>query len=431
MKLLKILSIAVSLLLIQAPAYAEDVHGTRDNEFTIAVIPDTQYYLDYKHQKKEGFPFDAYKMFLEQMEYIADNLKANGGDIAFVTSVGDIWQHQSLKIDPGHAARDFRAVPNPLIDDHLAPTSRLAEVEMPIARDGFGKIAGQVPFSVVPGNHDYDAMWTDSKRPPSPGARLSDMASLGVLHSGGLDNFRSVFGSDSPFFKDKDWYVDSHDGGADSAQLFSAGGYKFLHIGLQFSPPDASLKWAERVIRKYRGLPTIITTHDYLNGKGERLPNPLVDQASVDELDNSPEDVWRKLIAANPQIFLVLSGHQHGQALRVDKNKSGNDVYQVLADYQDRRQTAIAAGYTSDFPYGVGDGWLRLMKFDFSKEVPEIKVSTYSTYFRLGNRNIVNYAEWYKKHEQPDMTDEEFYDSDDYVIRLPDFYARFGVPGGR
>jgi len=59
-----------------------------DKTFTIAVIPDTQYYLDYTHQKAEGFPFDANKLFIEQMQYIADNLESQGGDIAFVTSLG-------------------------------------------------------------------------------------------------------------------------------------------------------------------------------------------------------------------------------------------------------------------------------------------------------------------------------------------------------
>ena len=49
-----------------------------DKTFTIAVIPDTQNYLDYTHQKAEGFPFDANKLFIEQMQYIADNLESQG-----------------------------------------------------------------------------------------------------------------------------------------------------------------------------------------------------------------------------------------------------------------------------------------------------------------------------------------------------------------
>ena len=52
------------------------------NSFTVAVIPDTQNYLDYTHQKSEGFSLDASDQFLSQMKYIADHSILNGGDIA-------------------------------------------------------------------------------------------------------------------------------------------------------------------------------------------------------------------------------------------------------------------------------------------------------------------------------------------------------------
>ena len=45
--------------------------NSHDDSFTIAVLPDTQNYIDYTHQKVEGFPFDASQQFLEQMEYVA------------------------------------------------------------------------------------------------------------------------------------------------------------------------------------------------------------------------------------------------------------------------------------------------------------------------------------------------------------------------
>lgn len=32
-------------------------------EFTVAMIPDTQNYVDYRHQKWSGFPFDATEQF--------------------------------------------------------------------------------------------------------------------------------------------------------------------------------------------------------------------------------------------------------------------------------------------------------------------------------------------------------------------------------
>lgn len=396
-----------------------------DGRFTIAVIPDTQNYLDYSHQTAEGFAFDASEMFLQQMRYIAANVQSAGGEIAFVTSLGDVWQHQTLEIDPGHAARGFKAVVNPVFGTHFAPTEKTRTVEMPKAHEGFSLIAGKVPFSVVPGNHDYDAMWTDSRHPPAANASFKDLSSLGLLHVGGLSNFRSVFGAQTAFFKGQPWYVASHDGGADSAQIFEAGGYRFLHIGLQFDPPDASLKWAAGVIARYPGLPTLISTHDYLDTQGRRLANPLIDNHAADPLDNDPQRVWDKFISQHDQIFLVLCGHEHAQARRNDKNRYGHEVHQLLSDYQSRAQTALDAGVSPDPALGIGDGWMRLMQFDLNAEVPTVKVSTYSTHYRRLSIDTPQYAQWYKAHEQPQLSDADFHAGDDFMLQLSDFRQRF------
>ena len=239
-RLLAVLSAA--LLLTPAGSRAVDA----DRDFTIAVIPDTQNYLDYTHQKSEGFPFDASELFLAQMRYVAANASSAGGDIAFLTALGDVWQHQSVAIDPAHAARGFGRVANPFLDGHFAPTARTQDFEMPLARKGYALIEGKMPFAVVPGNHDHDAMWTDANHPPA--AQFTGWSSLGMLHAGGTSNFVSIFGAASDFFRGKDWYVDSFAGGASSAQVFEAGGYRFLHIGLQFDAPDAALAWASGVV---------------------------------------------------------------------------------------------------------------------------------------------------------------------------------------
>jgi hypothetical protein len=394
------------------------------NRFTIAVIPDSQNYVDYTHQRDAGFPFDARDMFAEQLQYVVDHAVSNGGDIAFLTSVGDVWQHQSLPIDPGHAARGFKFIPNPLMEKRgFVPTQKVFSVEIPAVRLAYDKIAGKMPFSVAPGNHDYDAMWTDANHPPSQDS--SSTALSGVIHPGGLSNFRSVFSDQSPYFKNKPWYVASHDGGADSAQIFTAGGYHFLHIGLQFDPPDASLDWAASVIRRHHGLPTIISTHDFLDTQGRRLANPIIDSHMIDPMDNDPDMMWQKLISQHDQIFLVLCGHEHAQAYRADPNQFGHQVYQVLADYQARGQTAIDAGVKFLPGEGIGDGWIRLMTFDMSGAAPSIQVRTYSTHYNKTSADQPNYTEWYKPHEKPGLTDDEFLKSEDYVIDMVDFHQRF------
>ncbi len=99
----------------------------QDSRFTIAVLPDTQNYVDFVHQRAEGFPFDARDMFLQQMQNVVENVQSQGGEIAFVSHLGDVWQHGSLEIDPAHAREGFRALPNPpqLEKRRFLPTSKV------------------------------------------------------------------------------------------------------------------------------------------------------------------------------------------------------------------------------------------------------------------------------------------------------------------
>jgi hypothetical protein len=81
-----------------------------------------------------------------------------------------------------------------------------------------------MPFSVVPGNHDHDHLWTDPNHPPlvaeAHGEVIDLIDQIGGLHVGELNNWTQVFGSDTPMFRDRPWYVSSFRDGANSAQLF-------------------------------------------------------------------------------------------------------------------------------------------------------------------------------------------------------------------
>jgi len=406
--------------------------------FTIAMIPDTQNYVDYTHQKAEGFALDASELFIAQMRWIAERSRARGGDIAFVAAVGDVWQHQSEPVDPAHAERGLGRIDNPFFGGHFAPTPKVHEVEIPKAVEGYRLISeAGLPFGVAPGNHDYDAMWSVEGYPPNLEKPRQELRftpeDVGILHIGGLDNFRSVFGDDSPFFAGREWYVDSFRGGANSAQTFTAGGYTFLHIAIQMQADDAVLAWVESVLAAHPGLPTILTTHDYLNPRGERGPNPIVDLDRVDpDEHNSAEELWQKLIARQDQIFLVLCGHHHGQALRIEPNDSGHIVHQILADYQDRGQAGLDAGQPMNpsmrAPAAIGDGWLRLLELDLGGPEPMIRVRTYSTHYDTLSSELATYADWYREKEQPEMTDAEFHAAEEFTLPLTDFRERFGGP---
>lgn len=424
-------ALAVSLL-AAASSFDVDASGYRQGpcgEFTIAAIPDTQNYLDFRHQVSAGFPVDAHELFFEQMRFIADNARSNGGDIVFATHLGDIWQNRVQRMDPGHELRGFKAAPDAVTGGQPAVFPEGVRThEIPKAVEGFRIIAGRLPFSVVPGNHDYDAVWVDAAHPPQP--EREDELRSGFRHFGGLEGFLSAFASDSEFFRGQPWYIASNDGGADSAQVFTAGQCRFLHIGLQYDAPDSSLAWARRVIRQNPGLPTIVTTHKYTNREGRHAVGGALDMSIIDPRDNNPQMVWDEFISQHDQIFLVLSGHIGGQGHGIERNDSGKDVHHLLSDYQPRWRAAKAADRDGRYEGNplTGDGWLRLLTFRLDGDAPEIQVRTYSTHFGKYASEMPEYASWYKAGErQAELDDEAFVARDEFVIELGDFHQRFGA----
>ena len=65
---------AAAATLLLAACAATPPSAPADRAFTLAVLPDTQNYMDYTHQQAEGFPFDAHDQFMGQMRYIAGNV---------------------------------------------------------------------------------------------------------------------------------------------------------------------------------------------------------------------------------------------------------------------------------------------------------------------------------------------------------------------
>lgn len=430
--------IKISLLLVVSyfavSCNTLETTSSTGERFTIVVIPDTQNLIDYTHQKDEGFILNGVDIFIEQMDYIANKGQSNGGDVVFVASVGDVWQHVISEQDPAHTARGVTksAELSPGIAS-LINADKTTNFEIPKSIQGYRLISDAgIPFGVAPGNHDYDAWWPVSLSAlPSVNEAAGDATDPNI-HVGGLEVFRSAFGSDTDFFRDKPWYESGFNGGGSSAQIFSAGAYKFLHFAFEMHAGDEVLAWAQEVIDQNPSLPTFISTHDYLNRQGERQPASNMNLAYIDPLsNNSAEKIWQQFIRKNDQIFMVLSGHQLGQAIRIDQNDSGHSVYQLLADYQGRGQAGLDAGQPLNANGGItglGDGWYREMVFNVGGPNPSIEVNTYSSHYRSYSNQMNTYAQWYKAMEQPEMNDAEFQRADDFVINLDDFYERFGRP---
>ena len=127
--------------------------------------------------------------------------------------------------------------------------------------------------------------------------------------------------------------------------FLEAAGMKFRVISLEFAPRDETLEWAAEVARKHADHRIIVATHCYMrpNGRDTRCATDYKVEG------NSGEQMWRKLIRKQPNIFLVASGHVLGVGLQESTNDAGGKVIEMLTDYQ-------------GLPNG-GDGWLRTLRF--------------------------------------------------------------------
>jgi hypothetical protein len=78
-------------------------------------------------------------------------------------------------------------------------------------------------------------------------------------------------------------------------------------------------------------------------------------------------------------------------------------------------------------PAAVGDGWYRELTFRLDGPRPRVEVRTYSTYYHAYSSQLPKYVQWYKKWEQPGMSDEEFRRADAFTLDLGGFRQRFAA----
>ena len=163
-----------------------------------------------------------------------------------------------------------------------------------------------------------------------------------------------------------------------------------LVITSEFAPSDGALEWARNLCLsdKYKDHVVIYMTHSYMKCSGY-CDNALIQRENYPltkkEGNNSGQQIWEKLISQVPNLRLVLCGHHaHGAdkdgndkyegsiGWRVDKNNSGEKVYQMLYDTQ-----TLGGGWEGN----GGDGWLRIL--EFMPDGKTVKVRTYSPLFGI------------------------------------------------
>lgn len=272
---------AVSAVLPRRLGTGEDRVLSLNKPFTIAVLPDTQYY-------SESYP----EVFNAQTQWIVDNKISR--NIVFVTHLGDI-----VNI-PGND-----------------PQWRAASAAM-------SRLDKQVPYGIAPGNHDLEKNGSapEFKR-YFPMQRLS---MTGVPQY--LRLFETSNSTDFGYFDYKNSY-----------HLLNAGGMQLVAFNLEFCPPDNVLDWTDKILTQYKDRTAIITTHSFINSRGDRELGAKCHSYNSAGY-NGGSDIWQKLIIEkkHTNILLFLNGHdiwsKYGAARRTDY-VSGKPVHQLMSDYQE------------------------------------------------------------------------------------------------
>ena len=298
-----VFALIVSMLLVSGCA-------TRAKPFSIVVLPDTQYYADVRTADAENYWHngDLRAYFFAQTNWI----KANKDEmnIKMVLQLGDLVQ-----------ADDPR--------------------EYEIADRALSIIEDVVPYGLCIGNHDM-------------GFGKSDKHSRTSRETNFNDFFPPSRFQNNPLYD----YGGNLDDVSDNYYLrFKAGGMKFLVLSFEFFPRDEVLVWANRVVSDHPDHRVIMFTHCFLSADGS-----LNDFKNYPLKGNTATEMWEEFVKQHKNIFLVLSGHIIGEATVTTKGLHGNNVYQLLADYQQN--------------YNGGEGYLRIMTFHPNEN--RIDVTSYS-----------------------------------------------------
>ncbi len=296
---------------LQKQKAAEHVAPIR-KPFTIAVLPDTQFYCDtrLKLSAKWGNG-DLRRYFFKQTEWVRDNQERL--NIAFLVHEGDLVQAD-------------------------------APEEWAIAKEAMSVLDGKVPYSMCLGNHDMGFEKADNKYGGNIGVNRTTLFNQ-YFPREKFAKRHEFGGTFDPERHDNSWYH------------FGAAGMKFLIVSLECKPRDEVLEWANQVVSKHHDHRVIVLTHAYLNPKKSRNTS-----GGVKAKGNSGEQTWQKFVKKHKNIFMVLCGHHTGEAIRTDAGDHGNQVHQILCDYQGMNNG--------------GESWLRYMTF--KPDTNKISIHTYN-----------------------------------------------------
>lgn len=342
------------------------------SSFSIAMLPDTQFYPRYASEKDGMLYQKLYHSidprfdnpFKTQTQWLVQNQVAL--NLAFCAHLGDVvdqhYYYGDEATQPWTVNTDLTKN-GQLSNKSVTREWDLASQAMQVLEDA------KLPYSICAGNHDVGSWGKYLGGGPDWGVGVSGFNNNDGYQDGGL-NRAGVF---QPYLQvfpkeraEKNiTFKARHSSGFHEYHIFEAEGNKFLVLSMSWRASDAAIAWAADVINQNQNIPVILICHQ-LAGIGAN-GKTAADTAYSNYL-------WNKLIKSNDQIFMAVSGHYHGSCSMVKKNDWGNDVFLMVVDYQ--------------MAYMGGNGLMRLYEFNFTDGI--IKGSSFSPWVPLKPDDTLN-----------------------------------------
>ena len=312
-------------------------------DFSIAHFTDTQYISEGAVEQETAEERAVWESaYAGIVDWIAGN--AEGRKIAYVAHTGDVIEN-NIRIPATEAMQ--RQV--------------IGEFEVSSAQQGVLDAAG-VPNGVIAGNHD-----NQSGTENGPGAI-----------------FNRYYGPDRYAAAAAGWEQAEYGGpwrdgdNQNHYDLFSAGGLEFVVVGLSYGVTREEAEWADGVFKQFPDRNGILLSHDYL------APSTQPDGRNAPFSAPDGSLLYNTVVEDNPNVFLILAGHEHGVGTNVKPHVGEIDhgVVELLADYQfytvsaDRLGLTEIGGYQPDTQLQFGASFLRLLQIDVDRGL--MNVDTYS-----------------------------------------------------
>ncbi|XKH57416.1 S-layer homology domain-containing protein [Citricoccus nitrophenolicus] len=328
---------------------ADSFEDPADYDFSLAHFTDTQYLA-------EGAAEDAYSeeqqaVWADAYTSVAEWIVANAEEkkIDYVAHTGDImenWHTGSPRADEEEyreiAVEEFEFVSQAqkILDD------------------------SEIPNGVTPGNHD-----NRSGMDVGPDNLYNQY--FGPERYEALEQTQGWKDASATFTPWKEGDNDNH------YDLFSAGGLDFVAVYLGYDVTDEEIAWASGVLDQYSDRNAMIMTH------AQRKPSTNPDGRGA-TFSHDGAKIDEGLLQKHSNVFLALSGHEHGVDIEVRKDvgTEGNNVVELLADYQFYTVSAEELGLTgvdgrsATDMLQFGSSFFRLLQIDVDNA--EMAVDTYS-----------------------------------------------------